>query len=128
MVVEFFGGSASNISLIPFDIPWLHVSAISNGNLNSWNSFSNTDKETLLQVPKQSGYRFVLESIQFPEVWTIGSEILISTSWSNIGVAPLYDNWNLVFQLRYKNNTIWTCNSTFKLAFFLPTQVTKITC
>lgn len=48
---------------------------------------------------KKMGYRFVLKKLTFENEARIGKEWKIASSWTNLGVAPIYRNYPLALRL-----------------------------
>lgn len=112
------------MSLLPGHLDAIHVSSIGNGNMNAWNTFTDAEKSILMNSPKKTGFRFVLEKAAVPDTWVLGTSFAIEHSWSNVGLAPIYDDWNITFQLRNANTSVfWSLTSSFILKSLLPTTV-----
>jgi hypothetical protein len=77
---------------------------------------------------KRAGYRIILEGGSITSNLVAGKQFSVNLKWKNIGIAPTYENWNIVFELKNENNvTVWTGMSKFKLKRFLPSgEVTSI--
>jgi hypothetical protein len=70
---------------------------------------------------KRSGYRIILEKGNIPPGIGVGKPFQINLAWKNIGVAPTYENWDIIFELKdNSNNTVWSGQSKFRLKLFLP--------
>ena len=76
---------------------------------------------------KRSGYRIILESGKVPSDINISKPFEINLGWKNNGVAPTYENWEIIFELKDNNDSIaWSGISTFQLKLFLPGDKSKI--
>ena len=96
-----------------------HGSSFGNGNLAS--PTSSTTQSNIQQASRIAGYRFILTGGSMNTVLTPGSAFNITLNWQNIGLAPVYENWNVVYELRNSSGGVaWTSNSTFKPRLFLP--------
>jgi hypothetical protein len=86
----------------------LHVSLVSNGNFAApWDAFPPEQQADATAVGKAAGYRLVLNRIQLPQTVTPGAPFTIESSWSNLGVAPVYEAWQVILQLRAGTNVAW---------------------
>lgn len=110
-----------------------HSSMISNGNYynnvnptSEWADLTPTEQSQFMQLSKDSGYRLVVNNVTAPVQITPGVNFTISSQWSNIGVAPLYEPWNVMWQLRdpITSAIIWQSQSSLNLQSFLPTNGT----
>jgi len=69
----------------------LHISALSCGNaawMPSYSTASASDKAALLALINEAGYRYSLDKL-------VITSTSITTTWTNHGVAPTYDAWNV---------------------------------
>jgi hypothetical protein len=67
---------------------------------------SSSDYEIWLRICMYSGYRYSASSS------VAGDNVRVT--WTNWGVAPTYDKWQLIYQVRNSSNTIvQTVNSTY---------------
>ena len=57
---------------------------------------------------KYAGYRYAITSTTttVPPSATPGSALPITVRWNNFGTAPSYDNWQVVYELRDRENTV----------------------
>ncbi len=101
-----------------------HISAIANYNLVL--SSDNTMEKYILNG-KIAGYRIVPTIFEFPD-YLSSSTLNIKSSWLNLGNAPLYEPWDIYYQLRNAQNTVvWEGKSNMKLKGFLPNSTTPTT-
>ncbi len=96
-----------------------HGSSFGNGN---WASpGSSTTQANAQQASRIAGYRLILTGGTMNTALSPGSAFNISLNWQNIGLAPTYENWNVVYELRNSSGgVVWTGNSSFKPKLFLP--------
>lgn len=91
-----------------------HVSTFNNKSSPIPTEWSNQIKE----FQKKMGYRFVIRSITLPNYVKTGEKITISSVWENIGVAPVYYQYEIAFRLREENSgnviSIWKSNTDIK--------------
>jgi Domain of unknown function (DUF4832) len=103
-----------------------HANSFGNGNLDK----SVNDKDARLayrEASKTAGYRLVVESGNMTKSLNLGAPFTISLNWKNLGVAPTYENWNVMFELRNaKNEMVWSGKSAFKLKLFLPQRESTV--
>lgn len=96
-----------------------HASLIGNGN------FSDHSKpcmqENIRRASKAAGYRLVLEGGDISQVIEPGQPFFIMLQWKNIGIAPTYEDWTVLFELKDSSNKItWTGTSLFTPKLFIP--------
>ncbi|MEO5564056.1 MAG: DUF4832 domain-containing protein, partial [Chitinophagaceae bacterium] len=96
-----------------------HVSSFGNGN---YGGASPTGiGNNIRAASKAAGYRIVLEGGSAPSAIATGTPFNITLNWKNVGIAPIYENWNTVYELKNASNTtVWSGTSTYKLKHFLP--------
>lgn len=89
-----------------------HATSMGNGNYGS--SMPECAKQNIRSAFRASGYRFVLETGSMTRDLKAGTAFSISLNWKNIGIAPTYEKWNVVYELRNSSNaTVWSGNSSF---------------
>lgn len=99
-----------------------HVSMISNGNAIKWSALSAQGRQMLIEAAKQSGYRYRPQDIYFPSTLKPAATFTIASTWLNEGVAPAYEPWAIVWQLRSSSGAIaWQEESSLDLQLLLPT-------
>jgi hypothetical protein len=99
----------------------LHVSLVSNGNFAAaWGAFRPEQQADAIAVGKTAGYRLVLDRIQLPQTLIPGASFTIESSWSNLGVAPVYEAWQVMLQLRASTNVVWQGVSGLELTQLQP--------
>lgn len=103
-----------------------HVAYISNGNIASrfwynpsqaiggtnaekWNAFSQTEKEKLFLLAKTAGYRFELQKVSVSQPIIHDQPFIVQAEWENSGVAPQYEPFDALYELRdaSTNQIIW---------------------
>jgi hypothetical protein len=102
-----------------------HTSSFANGNLESANL--HCVQSNIRAASKVSGYRIILEEGQIK--YASKDRILnINLKWKNIGIAPIYENWSIYFQLRNtENKIVWTKHSILNLKSLIPYQYSTTT-
>ena len=65
----------------------------------------------------------MLRTLSCPSSITVGQSVHIQSEWSNLGVAPIYTNWNVTYSLLDKSSgkVVWTATSKLNLKSLLPT-------
>lgn len=122
MVTEFFSANPSDPSLCNQQVKRWHIAAVANGNIR-WDSYSADQQSQILQIGKDSGYRFVLLSLTYPADVTTGTVFEIASQWSNVGVTPAYEPYLVRFELRRQGqaSAVWAGASQLDLERLLPT-------
>ena len=107
-----------------------HMSYMGNGNYLYSNSSGASWTQLVTNVragSAEQGYKLILTGGTMTTTLTGGSAFNLSLNWQNIGLAPVYENWNVVYELRKSDGTVvWTGNSSFLPKLFLP-QTTPTT-
>lgn len=116
-----------------------HISYVSNGNFaqpyreSPWDfwrdpincparasNWTNADIENFILAGKLAGYRYAPTTIKLA---IDNQQLQIESSWQNAGVAPMYERWPLVWQLRDATQAVvWRAESSLDLRQLLPTQ------
>jgi hypothetical protein len=96
-----------------------HASLIGNGN------FSDHSKpcmqENIRRASKAAGYRLIIEGGDISPVIEPGQPFFVMLQWKNTGIAPTYENWNVLFELKDSSHKIiWTGTSQFSPRLFIP--------
>jgi Domain of unknown function (DUF4832)/Beta-galactosidase len=99
-----------------------HVSLVSNGNTLAWDNLSEAGREGMLILGKAVGYRYAPQQISVPAILTPGESFTISAEWNNLGNAPAYEQWEIVYQLRSPNGggIVWEAPSMLDIRTVLP--------
>lgn len=116
-VTEFFGGeNEAALQLAESQVIRYHVSMVAT---NQWHNSPQR-----IEVGKAAGHRFRLESASWPSSVPAGHAFQLVSSWSNVGVAPAYENWAPTWELYAGNGTrVWAARSHLDLQRLLPTTV-----
>jgi hypothetical protein len=99
-----------------------HVAMLGNGNTLDWDSLNTTSKNLYLQLGRSLGYRYELNQLQLPARLAPGSRFEVSASWRNAGIAPTYENWDVMLQLRPagSKDVAWEGRLNVELRTLLP--------
>ncbi len=105
-----------------------HISLVGNGNfagrLEHAASWTADEIRTFQDLGKHLGYRFVLDSLSLSPLIP-GTSFTIQVAWENVGNAPIYRPWKMVYELRDSvNHVVASCRSTLDLQTLLPTAGT----
>jgi hypothetical protein len=100
-----------------------HVAMLGNGNTLSWDSLSATSKDAFLLLGRSLGYRYELSELQLPARLTPGEPFDLRTTWRNNGIAPTYEDWDVMLQLRASGSEelAWEGRLNLELRALLPT-------
>jgi hypothetical protein len=77
-----------------------HVAMVGNGNTLSWDGLSSPSKDAFLTLGRALGYRFQLGELSLPAQLTPGASFTVASAWRNAGIAPAYEDWDVMLQLR----------------------------
>ncbi|MES2966398.1 MAG: DUF4832 domain-containing protein [Patescibacteria group bacterium] len=104
----------------------LHISAIGNGNV-SYSSLLQADRDAYALIGKTAGYRLGVNSINITSPLLTGAPVTFTTNWFNDGVAPVYEQWNVLFSLKNDSSiVVWTSTSSVSLKNILPTNGSSV--
>jgi hypothetical protein len=106
-----------------------HITTLSSANFKgSYATMSPTEQEHFRLANKTAGYRFVLNALTVPRVVGAGSEMAVTSSWSNVGVGPAYLPWDVMIELRDATGAAaFVARSAVDLKTMLPTQDVPVT-
>jgi hypothetical protein len=100
-------------------IQFYNVNSFGNGNLDV-SANDSIAKNNYRAASKLAGYRNVALNGSITDLLFSNSPFNISMTWQNNGVAPSYDKWNIVYELRSGTNVLWSGISKFNLRLFSP--------
>lgn len=109
------------------EIRLYHASSFGNGNYNGYNGTMATNVQN---SSKASGYRLILTGGSILNTISHNIPFNISLNWRNLGVAPVYEDWNVTYELQVPANkkVMWSGTSAWSPKFFLSaTTYTSIT-
>lgn len=113
-------GTYTDMSDLERQVRLYHATSVGNGNYGNWNSAMDVTNQNFTRAGfKAAGYRLQITSGSI----TTGTRGEIAVSWHNTGIAPTYENWNVIYELRSGSTVVWTGTSTFKPKLFLPTPL-----
>ena len=103
----------SGYASLPSQVKKYHVTSFGNGNYGTAVTGSN-----VITASKLAGARIILTQ---GNITTANDELNVTLNWQNTGVAPVYKNWIISYELKNSlDTTVWTDNSGFSLKLFLP--------
>jgi hypothetical protein len=103
-----------------------HAASFGNGNYGVTPTIIIKDR--VRAASKATGYRLKIVSGEAPPTITRNIAFNIKTTWQNTGLAPTYENWNVVFELQTTTNVVkWSGTSTKILKLFLPATTGSLT-
>jgi Domain of unknown function (DUF4832)/Secretion system C-terminal sorting domain/PKD domain len=113
------GSSGAPYADLLREINLYHTTSFGDGNFP--NAGDAATQANIITASKACGYRLVLTGGNMTTTLTSGGGFNLSLNWQNIGVAPVYENWNVIFELRKSDGTVvWTGNSSFIPKLFIP--------
>jgi ribosomal protein L14 len=119
------GSSGAPYADLLREINLYHTTSFGDGNFP--NAGDGATQTNIIAASKACGYRLVIAGGNMTTTLTSGGGFNLSLNWQNIGVAPVYENWNVVFELRKSDGTVvWTGNSSFIPKLFLPQALPTI--
>jgi hypothetical protein len=59
-----------------------------------------------VKTNKYAGYRYAITAVSAASGTAIGTPLAVQTTWVNYGVAPAYDKWKVVYELRNDSNVV----------------------
>lgn len=102
-----------------------HTSSFGNGNLEAPNSVCV--RNNIRAAAKAAGYRITIDKGTVTLDTKAAGQLQINIQWNNMGIAPLYENWNANFQLKNAGNTVvWTGKSSINLRTLMPQSPTIV--
>jgi hypothetical protein len=100
---------------------WNIAGVANNGFNRDFSGMSDSALQNARLVGRLAGYRFILRGVSYPEVIRTGDPLVITSAWSNTGTTPLYEPFEVVFELHNNDNLVWRGSSEKDLELFLPT-------
>jgi hypothetical protein len=122
IVSEFHSPNPADLALCDQQVKQWHVAAVANTGIGTWGSYTPEQQAQILQIGKDSGYRFELNTLTYPAEVTTSIPFTIVGQWSNVGVTPAYEDYAVVFELRPQGQTMtaWAGISQLDLEQLLP--------
>ncbi len=113
---------------VPRQVRTYHTSLLGNGNFCGENLGSLAGRDSMRLAWKLTGYRIVVESGTISSIIQKGSPLSISLNWKNTGLAPVYENWNVYYELQNQstNAVVWSGLSAHKLKLWQPSASATI--
>lgn len=126
-VGEWCGGGASDLYGQGLQqVRKYHITNLSSANFpGTYADMSSSQQANFRQANKETGYRFVLNSLAIPGTIRPGASISVTSKWSNVNVGPAYHPWQTMIQLRNQSGTVaFEGKSAVELKSLLPTGST----
>ena len=92
------------------EVRGLHLSQFSNTSVTAGTTCADNNFRA---ASKASGYRLTVKSGSI-------SGSTVTLNWSNAGIAPVYENWDVYLEVRNGTTVVWSGMSSFKPKLFLP--------
>jgi hypothetical protein len=90
-----------------------HAASFGNGNYGS-TDLADCAKENIRAAFKAAGYRIILEGGNISSTIKTGTAFALTLNWKNIGIAPTYEKWDVVFELKNSSDvSVWSGISQF---------------
>jgi hypothetical protein len=124
IMLEWFGGKM-DFQLAAKEAPQIHPSLICSGPMDKWNSYSSTDQASIESIIAGSGFHDEVDSVKYPATVIRGRKAVIASSWSNVGCAPIYDPWDVSWQLSNSSGVVWQAASGIDLRKLTPGTLTE---
>jgi hypothetical protein len=107
---------------VPRQVKLYHASMIGNGNFCNENTNDLRGRDSMRMAWKLSGYRIILEGGSMTSNPTAGGQMGVTLNWKNVGIAPVYENWDVTYELQNQSNNAvaWTSSSTHRLKLWAP--------
>ena len=103
-----------------------HATSFGNGNYG--NTPNTTVRSRVRAASKATGYRFKIINGEYPSSIKRKVAFNIRTNWQNVGLAPTYENWDVVYELQTSTGEVkWTGKSTKAMKLFLPATSGSVT-
>jgi hypothetical protein len=120
IVGEPSGSPYNNMSDLLRQIKLYHATSFGNGNygINSNSTLAANVRASALAA----GYRITISSGDLSYDSSLG-KLTVTLNWLNKGIAPTYENWNVVFEVKSQG---WSGTSSFKPKLFLPGTITPV--
>jgi hypothetical protein len=98
-----------------------HMSYMGNGNYPVSASDSTALVTAVRNASAEMGYHLVLTGGSTTTTLQAGTSFNVTLNWQNTGLAPVYEKWNVTYELRKSDGTVaWTGTSAFTPRLFLP--------
>ncbi len=100
-----------------------HMSYFGNGNypvIASDPTYGATLSAAIRAGSAEVGYNLVLDGGSTTTSPSAGGPFNITLLWKNVGLAPVYEKWNVTYELRSGTTVVWTGTSNFTPKLFLP--------
>jgi hypothetical protein len=124
-------GTTPDLKDIPKEVRFYHASSFGNGNMYTVPMYtpanlSTGTKDSVRQGSKEAGYRIQIEAGAMSSVAYAGGNLNISLSWRNAGIAPVYDKYLPVFQIKNSAGTVvHSDTSSFRPYLYLPSTTVQ---
>jgi hypothetical protein len=107
---------------IPSQVRRYGATMIGNGNFCGEEDASVRGRDSMRMAWKLTGYRIILEGGSTTSSISAGAPLNVTLQWRNIGVSPVYENWNVTYELQNQatNAVVWTGNSRHQLKLWQP--------
>jgi hypothetical protein len=120
---EPFGANTveySNVSNLLNEVNLYHASMVGNGNFGL-GSLPDALKNNFRAAAKRMGYRLQITNATYDDIVSQGSPMSVSLTWRNVGIAPVYEDWVVTYEIRNKSNQlVYSSPSSHNLKLWYP--------
>lgn len=124
------GGADPYYSSMPAQVALFHFNGVDNGNsFDGGNPGDIGFQQNWRIAAANSGNKMALTQVVSTTAITSGTAFNITPTWNNIGVAPPYWDWTIVWELKSAPGArpVWVDSSVFNMKGFLPGKPTVFT-
>jgi hypothetical protein len=116
VMLEWFGGKM-DFDLAALEAPVVHPSLICSGPMDTdWKALSDGDQKAIQSIIAGSGFHDAIASATYPSAVHKGHSFSIESSWTNTGCAPVYDPWDITWELSDSSTkVVWKSRSKLDL-------------
>ncbi len=117
-----FVGGPHPFWFIPQQVRTYHTSILGNGNWCDEQFSSAAGRDSVRLAWKLSGYRLVIEGGSVSTTINRGQPLTVSLNWRNAGIAPVYEPWNITYELQEQSSqaVAWSGMSAHQLRLWAP--------
>jgi Domain of unknown function (DUF4832) len=118
------GGPQQSPQLAPGQVERFHISLLANqmGDEDRfiWDRLSKKDQQFWFEAVLRSGFRLQLAQVSIPPSVARGGQLEVGLTWENVGVAPVYEAFDVMLELRRNGKPVWSGRSGLDLRKLLP--------
>jgi hypothetical protein len=100
------------------EVSLYHPTSIGDGNFPSGQAANSTTQANIIAASRTLGYRLTLDSGSTSTAAVTGGSFQIRMFWNNLGIAPLYEKYNVIYEWRNGLTVVRRDTSAFKPYLF----------